>query len=57
MAKVMEDQKSDQWSDWDILNDQGFQTLQHRVSELEARAPAKTRRLLHWAPKPRCRDR
>ena len=39
LADDMEDQKSDQWSDWDILDDQGFQMLQARVSELEARDP------------------
>ena len=38
----MEGQKSDKWSDWDILDDQGFQMLQNRVSELEARDPPVT---------------
>ena len=36
LAKDVEDQKSDQWSDWDILDDQGFQMLQNRVAELGA---------------------
>ena len=42
LAKDMEDQKSDQWSDWDILEYQGCQTLQSRVTELEARDPPVT---------------
>ena len=37
LTKDTEDQRSAQWSDWDILDDQGFQTLQNRVAELEAR--------------------
>ena len=36
LAKDVEDQRSDMWSDWDILDDQGFQMLQSRVAELEA---------------------
>ena len=36
LAKDMEDQKSDQWSDWDIMDCQEFQMLQNRVAELEA---------------------
>ena len=42
LSKDLEDQRSDQWSDWDILDDQGFQTLQKRVTELEARVPPAT---------------
>ena len=42
LAKDMEDQKSDQWSDWDILEDLGFQVLQNRIAELEARDPPVT---------------
>ena len=42
LANYVEDQRPDQWSDWGILDDQGFQALQHRVSELEARDPAVT---------------
>ena len=36
LAKDVEGQRSDQWSDWDILDDQGFQMLQSRVADLEA---------------------
>ena len=36
LAKDVEDQRSDTWSDWGILDDQGFQMLQNRVAELEA---------------------
>ena len=42
LATDIEDQKSDQWSDWGTLGDQGVQTLQSRVSELEARGPPAT---------------
>ena len=42
LSKDLEDQRSDQWSDWDILDDQGFQTLQKIVMELEARGPPDT---------------
>ena len=36
LAEDVGDQKSDQWRDWGILEDQGFQMLQNRLSELEA---------------------
>ena len=42
LTKDIEDQMSDQWSDWDTLDDQGFQTLRNRVAELEARVPPVT---------------
>ena len=42
LAKGMEEHKSDQWSDWDILDGQGIQMLQTRVPELEARGPPVT---------------
>ena len=42
LSKYLEDQRSDQWSDWDLLDDQGFQALQNRVTELEARDPPVT---------------
>ena len=42
LSKDLEDQRSDQWSDWDLLDDQGFQTLRNRVTELEARDPPVT---------------
>ena len=29
LTRDIEDQKTDQWSEWDILDDQGFQTLQN----------------------------
>ena len=47
LAKDVEDQWSDQWSDWDILDDKGAQALQHRVSELEARDPTVTAAEVH----------
>ena len=36
LAKDVEDQRSDMWSDWGILDDQAFQMLQSRVADLEA---------------------
>ena len=42
LAKDMGDQRSDQRSDGDILDDQGFQILRNRVTELEARDPPVT---------------
>ena len=36
LAQDVEDHRSDQWSDWGILADQGFQMLQSRVADLEA---------------------
>ena len=39
LADDVEDQRPDQWSDWGILDDQGFQALQHRVPEREAWDP------------------
>ena len=36
LAKDVEEQRFDQWSDWDILEDHGFQMLQNRVADLEA---------------------
>ena len=42
LTKELEDQRSYQWSDWGIPDDQGFQTLQNRVTELEARDPPVT---------------
>ena len=41
-TKDVEDQRPGQWSDWDILDDQGFQALQDLVYELEARGPTVT---------------
>ena len=40
LAKDVEDQRSDQWSDWDILDDKGFQMLQSRFAKLEANPAA-----------------
>ena len=42
LSKDLEDQRSGQWGDWGILDDQGFQTLQKIITELEARAPPVT---------------
>ena len=36
LANDVEEQRSDQWSAWDILEDQGFQMLQNWVADLEA---------------------
>ena len=61
LAMGVVDQMSDQWSDWKLLDGQGFQALQHRVSELDARDPTITAAEVQefWQPhqgaKPKCR--
>ena len=40
LANDMEDQRSDQWSDWGTLADQGSQMLQNRVSRVGGTMPA-----------------